>query len=242
MDRIDDRPLTKQNVGDINCCPGGLEVQSKNFKGDLERTLTWRQEMLRQGMRGFVSYHNGIARGFAEYMSAETAPFPIEAPGPAVLMCYHWELTPEADEEEHLTQEKRLIDLVSRQAAESFTGVATLGWANLVHFPIVMLEELGFKQLQKCRGIALMWLPLKGEAREPQLAPACVTPQNLSANGILAIESASSSRCPYSIHNAARLQQVITSLPEEYRTRVQHFPHLIDTHEDAARCAIAPWN
>lgn len=242
MDRIDDRPLTKENVADVNCCPGGLEVQGKNFKGDLERTLTWRQEMLKQGMKGFVSYYSGVARGFVEYMPAEVAPFPIEAPGAAVLMCYHWEPLPEADEEEHLAQEKRLIDFVIRQTAESLTGLATLGWDNPVHFPIVMLEELGFQQLERWQEIALMWLPLKREAREPRLAPACFAAQNLSADGMLAIESASTSRCPYSIHNAARLQQVITGLPEEHRTRVRHFPHSIDTHKDAVRWAIAPWN
>ncbi|MFP3898797.1 MAG: hypothetical protein ACLFVD_05750 [Dehalococcoidia bacterium] len=58
----------------------------------------------------------------------------------------------------------------------------------------------------------------------------------------MAIESASSSRCPYSIHNAARLEQVIARLPEEYRIRVRHYPHLIDTHQDAVRWSTAPWN
>lgn len=242
LDRLDDRMLTKDNVGETNCCPGGLQVQGKSFKGDLERTLSWQQKMLKQGMKGFVSYHNGVARGFTEYMPAEPAPFPIEAPGAAVLMCYHWETLPGGDEEEHLTQEKRLIDLVIRQAVNSFTGLATLGWEHPDHFPIVMLEELGFRQMDRKREIALMWLPLKRDAREPRLTPACFAAQNLSINGILAIESASSSRCPYSIHNATRLQQIIDELPDEARTRVRHSPHLIDTHEDAVRWAIAPWN
>ena len=242
MDRIDDRTLTKENVAETNCCPGGLEVQHQELKGDLARTLTWRQEMLKQGMKGFVSYHDRVARGFAEYMPAETAPFPIEAPGAAVLMCYHWEPLPGANEAEHHIQEKRLIDLVIRQAAGSFTGLATLGWEHPDHFPIVMLEELGFRQMERKREIALMWLPLNRPAQEPRVAPTCFAAQNLSVNGILAIESASSSRCPYSIHNAARLQQIIDQLPKEYRTRVRHFPRLIDTHEDAVRWAIAPWN
>ena len=141
MDKVANRSLTEENVAQINCCPGGLEVQGKGLKGDLRRTITWRRDMLRQGMTGIVSYHDGVPRGFAEYMPAETAPFPIEAPGAVVLMCYHWEPIAKEDQEEHLAQEKRLVKLVETEARESFTGLATLGWDNPVHFPIQMLEE-----------------------------------------------------------------------------------------------------
>jgi hypothetical protein len=242
MNKVEDRSLTEENVAEINCSPGGLEVQGKTFKGDITRTLIWRQEMLKQGMKGLVSYHKGVGRGFAEYMTAERAPFPIEAPGAAVLMCYHWEPLAKGDQDEHLAQEKRLIDLVAAEARESFTGLATMGWGNPVHFPIVMLEELGFEQLGRCGDMALMWMPFKKGAGQPWLAPATLVPQDLSSQGIVAIESASSSRCPYSIHNAAKLEQVITGLPEENRMRLRHFSHVIDTHEDAVRWAIAPWN
>jgi hypothetical protein len=242
MNKVEDRLLTEENVADTNCCPGGLEVQGKMLTGDITRTLMWRQEMLKQGMKGVVSYHNGVARGFAEYMPAERAPFPIEAPGGGVLMCYHWEPLGKGDQKEHLDQEKRLINLVVAEVRESFTGLATLGWDNAVHFPVVLLEELGFQQLERCGDIALMWLQLKEGAPQPQLAPTTLVPQDLSSQGLLAIESAWSSRCPYSIHNAAKLEQVIARLSEDNRTRIRHFSRSIDTHEDAVRWTIVPWN
>lgn len=242
METFDNRRLTEENVGEINCCPGGLEVTGKAFKGDLRRALTWRQEMLELGMRGFVSYQDGVARGFIEYMPAEVAPFPIEAPGGAVLMCYHWEPLTKGDEKEHHAQEKRLINRVIMEAAGRFSGLATLGWDDPVHFPITMLEELGFQQLERSDYIALMWRPLEEGAPRPRMAPTQFQPRDLSSQGLLAIDSAWSSRCPYSIHNAARLEEVLAGLPGEHRARIRHFPHRIDTHDGALQWSIRPWN
>ncbi len=81
MKRIKDRPLTEDNVNDIICCPGGREIKGKNLEGRIERTIAWRMKMIKLGMSGFVSYQDGLARGSIEYMPAETAPFPIQAPG-----------------------------------------------------------------------------------------------------------------------------------------------------------------
>lgn len=240
MKRIENRRLSEENLKNIVCCPGGLEVKGKEFKGEIERTVTWREEMLELGMRGFVSYMDGVPRGFIEYMPAETAPFPIEAPSAAVLMCYHWVVTKKSDEEEHLAQEKRLIELVIEEAKGEFTGLATLGWDNPIHFPIAMLEELGFQQLERSGYIALMWLPFQAEASTARMLPSHFTPQDLSAQGLLAIESASSSRCPYSIHNAARLEQTIARITN--KERIRHFPHLIDTHADTIKWSISPWD
>ena len=242
MDGVGDRLLTVENVKEIVCCPGGLEVEGQKFKGEIGRTVTWRKEMLKLGMRGFISYRDGLARGFVEYMPAETAPFPIEAPGVAVLMCYHWISANEGDEEEHLAQEKRLIKLVIEEAKGKFTGLATLGWDHPIHFPIAMLEELGFQQVERTDYIALMWLPLKEGAPRPRMAPAQFEPRELSSQGILAIESAWSSRCPYSIHHATRIEEAIAGIPKEERGRISHFPHLIDTHKDALRWSRSPWD
>ena len=234
--------MTLENVGEIVCCPGGLEVAGKEFKGNLKLTVQWREEMVRLGMRGFISYQGGLARGFIEYMPAETAPLPIEAPGAAVLMCYHWVPEDESDEEEHLAQERRLIGLVIAEAQEEFTGLATLGWDHPTHFPIAMLEGLGFQQVERTDYIALMWLPFREEAPKPRLAPAQFEPQDLSSQGLLAIESAWSSRCPYSIHHAARLEEAIAALPERDRGLIRHFSHRIDTREEAFRWSRSPWD
>ncbi len=239
---LDDQRLTEENVGEIICCPGGLELAGKVFHGDLSAVLTWRREMLRLGMQGFVSYQDGVARGFVEYMPAEVAPFPIEARGATVLMCYHWVPAVQEDELDHLAQEKRLVHKVIEEAAERFSGLATLGWDNPVHFPIPLLTELGFRVLERDESIALMWLPLRRRAPRPRLAPATFVPQDLSSQGLLAIESAWSSRCPYSIHNATKLEQALAGLPEEATVRIRHLPHRVDTHAEAVRWAIRPWN
>lgn len=217
MNKVEDLRLSAENTKDIVCCPGGLEVKGRKFKGDLGRTVIWREKMLRLGMRGFVSYQDGLARGFIEFMPAETAPFPIEAPGAAVLMCYHWIPTNESDAGEHLAHERRLIELVIAEATGKFTGLATLGWDHPTHFPIAMLEELGFRQVERTDYIALMWLPFREGAARPRLAPARFELQDLSSQGLLAIESAWSSRCPYSIHHAACLKEAIVRIPTENR-------------------------
>lgn len=242
MSVLDDQRLTEENVGEIICCPGGLELAGKVFHGDLSTVLTWRREMLRLGMQGFVSYQDGVARGFVEYMPAEVAPFPIEARGATVLMCYHWVPAVHEDELDHLAQEKRLVHKVIEEAAERFSGLATLGWDNPVHFPIPFLQELAFEVVERTDYVALMWRPFTAGAARPRLAPATFVPQDLSSQGLLAIESAWSSRCPYSIHNATKLEQALAGLPEEATVRIRHLPHRVDTHAEAVRWDIRPWN
>lgn len=240
MKTVKDQKLTQSTLGDIVCCPGGLEIKGQKIKGEIEQTLTWREKMLKLGMKGFVSYQDGVPRGFIEYMPAQTAPFPIEASGSAVLMCYHWVLKNKVDEEEHLAQEKRLIQLVIEEAKDRFSGIATLGWDHPTHFPIRLLEELGFQQLERYDYIALMWLLLKEKVPRPKMAPPRFKPQDLSSKGLLAVEFAWSSRCPYSIHNVARLEQIICEIPGKERIRT--FLHRIDTHNEAIRWSISPWD
>lgn len=242
MATYDDRWLTDENVGEVICCPGGLELAGKTFLGNLGAVVAWRREMLDLGMEGFVSYHDGVPRGFVEYMPGEAAPFPIEALGAAVLLCYHWVSAIRDDETDHLAQERRLVRKAIEAARGHFSGIATLGWDHPVHFPIPLLEGLGFEVVERTDHIALMWLPLRRRARRPRLAPANSVPQDLSAQGLLAIESAWSSRCPYSVHNSAKLEAALAGLPEAVRARIRHFPHRVDTHEEAVRWALRPWN
>ncbi len=230
-----DRRLTEENVGELICCPGGLELEGKAFHGDLSAVVAWRREMLKHGMEGVVSYQDGISRGFVEYMPAEAAPFPIEAPGAAVLMCYHWVPAVQGDEADHLGQERRLIEKVIAEATGRFSGLATLGWDHPVHFPIPLLQELGFEVVERTDYVALMWRPFAEGTARPTLAPASFAPQDLSSQGLLAIESAWSSRCPYSIHNATKLEQALAGLAEEATERIRHLPHRVDTHDEAVR-------
>lgn len=242
MEAYDDRRLTEENVGEVICCPGGLELEGKGFQGDLSAVVAWRREMLKLGMEGFISYHDGVARGFVEYMPAEVAPFPIEAPGAAVLMCYHWVPVVRSDEADHLAQERRLVSKVIEGAAGRFSGLATLGWDDPVHFPIPFLQDLGFEVVERTDYVALMWRPITEGAAQPRLVPANFAPQDLSSQGLLAIESAWSSRCPYSLRHAALLEEALAGLPEEATALVRHLPHRVDTREEAVRWAVRPWN
>ena len=238
MKKIQDICLTKDNIREIPCCPGGLEVRGKKFVGELDQVLRWRKKMLEKGMRGFISYHEEIARGFIEYMPVEVAPLPIEAPGSAVLMCYHW--VPRGNnEEEHLPQEKRLIELTIEDAKEKFSGIVTLGWNNPVHFPIKMLEEMGFKEVETYDYLSLMWLPFENNMKNPRMIQSKYEPKNLFSEGLLAIDQAYSTRCPYSIHNAERVKKLIEEINDE---RICYSIHRIDDREEAIKWSISPWN
>lgn len=204
--------------------------------------VAWRREMLKLGMEGFISYHDGVARGVVEYMPAEAAPFPIEAPGAAVLMCYHWVPVVREDHAEQLAQERSLVGKAIEAAAGRFSGLATLGWDNPVHFPIPFLEELGFEVVERTDYVALMWRPFTAGSARPRLSPVSFALQDLSSHGLLAIESAWSSRCPYSLRHAALLGEALAGLPEEATALVCHLPHRVDTHEEAVRWAVRPWN
>lgn len=228
--------LTEDNFTDIICCPGGLEVKDKEFRGELYKTIEWRKEMLKRGMRGFVAYKDGTARGFIEYMPAEVAPFPIEAPGSAVLMCYHYAAE---KEEEHLPIEVEMIERVLDDTRNSYDGLVTLGWENPVHFPIDLLEEIGFETVEQDEYISLMWYDFGKGGTEPKMLCSDYTPKDLSNRGKISVELGYSSRCPYSIHNRATMDEVISELDTD---NIDYIIHRIDTKEEAIRWAISSWN
>ncbi len=237
----EDRCLTRDNVHDIVCCPGGLEIRGKNLTGEIQHTITWRMEMLERGMAGFVSYQEGVARGFIEYMPAETAPLPVEAPGAAAILCYHW-VPEKEDEREHLAEEERLLRLAVEAAQRRFSGVVTLGWDHPTHFPIELLRALGFREVERHDYLALMWLPFRADARPPELAPPNFQPRDLAREGLLALEVGFSHRCPYSIHHAARVERVLAELPAPARAKVQAAFHVIDSRADGLRFCRHPWD
>jgi hypothetical protein len=242
MAEIEVRRLTEETLPEINCCPDGIEVKGSSLRGDLSLALGWRKGLLKQRMTGLVAYHEGQARGFVEYMPAEVAPLPIDAPGGAVLMCYHWAPLKEGDEAEHHAEEVRLIRRVIDEAATRFSGLATIGWENPVHFPISLLEEIGFEAVQPSGEIRLMWLGFREGMPAARMLPDRYRPPDLSSQGLLAIDAGWSSRCPYSIHNAARLDAVVAGLPGDVRKRVRFASHRLDTREEVAACCFSPWN
>jgi hypothetical protein len=237
--RVETRALDLSTLPDIVCCPGGLELAGKTFLGDQSLVLRWHRDRIAEGMRGLVAYANGRSRGFAEFMPAEAAPFPIEGPGACVLLCFHWAGT-EPEDPDHLEQEARLIEAVVAEARKSFSGLAALGWNHPTHYPIALLRQLGFQELARREPIALLWLPFLPGAEQPRLAPSTVTPRDLRAEGLLAIDSAWSARCPYSVSFAARLRHAIENHPG--RDRISFAQHAIDTREDAFRLAVTPWD
>ena len=195
--------------------------------------------MIGLGMRGVIAYDEDGPRGFAEYMPAEVAPVPIEAPGAAVLMCYHWSGT-SAEDPEHLAGERELIDRVVEETRGRFTGLVTQGWDLPTHFPVLFLRELGFHEIARHGPIALMWLPHEERLPGPAPATRTYTPQDLSSERLLAIDAAFSARCPYSIDSEAYLKERVSEHPLEDRTRLTL--HRIDTREDALAYALPPFD
>ncbi len=232
------KPLTESTVGDVVCLPGGLELAGKQMLGDIEQVAVWRKRMIARGLRGVVAYVDGKSRGFAEFIPAEEAPAPILAPGAAVLLCYHWAGT-DVDDPEHLVQEKELVR-ASLEAArdEGFSGMATLGWDHPSHFPIPLLLELGFREITRDGTIALLWYPFRNGLPVPRLAEARYVPQDLSEQGMLAVETAYSTRCPYCIRHITRLRGVTDRHPDRARIRLAVYP--IDTHEQAMAVRASP--
>ncbi|MEF8834602.1 MAG: hypothetical protein V5A76_00425 [Candidatus Thermoplasmatota archaeon] len=91
-------------------------------------------------MEGYIVYKDGVSRGFLEYMPAEDAPYPIEASGTAVMMCFHWSLIDDAEKSVHHKNEKKLIELLIDETKNRFSGLCVLAWDNPFHFPIDMFE------------------------------------------------------------------------------------------------------
>jgi hypothetical protein len=231
------KPLTSDTLGDVVCCPGGLELGGKTFLSDLAHVTEWRQRMIALGMCGVVAYDDGTPRGFVEYMPANVAPVSIIAPGAAILMCYHWARAA-ADSAEHLVQERRLLERAIADTQDRFTGLATQGWDLPTHFPIGLLEPLGFREVVRHDDIALMWLPFEAGTPEPTLASASYSPRDLASERILSIDAAFSARCPYSLHSEVRLKRAVSQHPLWNRIRLT--VHRIDTREQAFACAVLP--
>jgi len=233
------RPIEDARIADIACCPGGLELEGKEFLGRIDQVEVWHRRMFTLGLRGVVSYEDGRPRGFAEYMPAETAPMPIDAEGAAVLLCYHWAGTA-AEDPEHLIQEKRLVEHVIAMARPGFRGMAALAWDHPIHFPIALLEGLGFREVDRDGPVALMWLPFRSEGQLPKRVPTKLRPQDLSRSGMLAVDVASSARCPYSLHHAARIKRLAARHPQAHRISLNEY--VIDSHADARTFAASPWD
>ncbi len=229
-------PLTESNVDDVICSPGGLEVKNKDMKGNLYETVLWRKRMIENGMGGYIFYKGETPNGFIEYIPAESSPFPIEAPGSAVLMCFHWAST---EEEPHLETEKEMIEMVIEDIYDNYDGLVAFGWNNPEHFPIEMLEELGFEPVESEKLTKLMWLPLKDGASRPYILDTGVQVEGDSDEGKLHIISTYSNRCPYSIHNGVKVKEAIEEIDDD---RIEFIQQTIDSQEEAIEWADDPGN
>jgi hypothetical protein len=232
-------PLCQANVQDLVCLPGGLELAGKTFLGDLTRVVEWHRERLREGMSGLVAYEDGRPHGFVETMPAETAPFPIEAAGACVLLCFHWAGT-EPEDPAHLAAERVMLEAAVADARREFAGVATLGWNHPTHYPLHLLAALGFREIARDEPIALVWLPFHDGAVAPRMAPVRFQPRDLSGEGALAVDAAWSARCPYSVSFAERLRAAVAGQPD--RERISFAERRIDTRSDAFEHAVSPWD
>lgn len=232
---FDHQPLCDATLGDVICCPEGLEIKDKSLGGDHNEVLQWRRRMIDQGLQGVIAYDDGGPRGFAEYMPAETAPLAITAPGAAVLMCYHWVVNA-PDDPEHLARERDLIRQVIRSTEERFTGLVTQGWSHESHFPMKLLCDLGFHAVERQGDVTLMWRPTSAGSAEPRFSPVIYAPVDRTTDGVLEIDAAFSARCPYSLHFEQRIQETIARHP--LRHAIELTLHRIDSREQALALAV----
>ncbi len=232
-------PLEEQNLEDIMCCPGGLEVRNGDFLGDISKTLSWEKEMFDKGMEGFIVYKDGISKGFLEYMPAESAPYPIEAPGSAIIMCFHWATVDEVDDSGHHKNEEELLKILIDQTKDEFSGLSVLAWDNPVHFPIDLFERLGFDEVKKNGYISLMYLSFEEDGENPSLLAPKFEPRDYSDKNKVAIDVGYSNRCPYSIHNKSKVEKAVG---EMNAGKIDLKTYGIDTREEAIKYSISPWN
>ncbi len=231
---IQDIRLTDQNVQDVICCPGGKELEGKSLTGDIQKTISWRLDMIEEGMTGFVSYKVDEPFGFIEYIPAESAPFPVHAPDDVFLMCYHW-----VGDGEHLEEERRLISLVIEDVMDRYSGMSAFAWDHSTHFSRSILKTFGFEVVEELKNGSLMWLPFEDDSRGPELLSQTYEPKDLSSEGKLIIEQGYSNRCPYSIHHQNRVSELVNDIDDE---RIIYDPHVIDYREDALKYTIEPLN
>ncbi len=230
-------PLTSKNLDNIICCPGGVEVEGKSFCGDISRTLRWREEMFKLGMEGYLIY-DGETVGFLEYMPAETAPYPIDAPGSAVIMCFHYKSPESAKDVEHHDMEKHLLRSAVKKIKSNFNGVAALAWDHPVHFPVDMFREIGFSEVRSQDYIYLMWYSFDSDVEEPKMIGPNFEPSDTSEEKRLSVECGYSNRCPYSIHDYNKVKRAILELDDE---QVVFKEYRLDTREEAIEFSKEPW-
>jgi hypothetical protein len=130
-------------LSDVACCPGGLELKGRTFRGNLEQAAEWHCRMIEVGMRGVVAYMGDEPRGFAEYMPAEVAPVPIEASDAAILMCYHW-VGMKAEDPEHLTRERKLIERVIEETRPHYSDLVDYDGALAVQNLLLAAHAVGY--------------------------------------------------------------------------------------------------
>lgn len=232
-------PLDEENVKDVLCCPGGLEVKDGEFLGDISKTLLWRKDMIEKGMKGFIVYEKGVSKGFIEYMPAESAPYPIEAQGSAVIMCFHWATIGDSDESVHHKNEERLIEHLINRTKNRFSGLCVLAWDHPVHFTIDMFDKFGFEEVKKEDYILLMHLPFEGTHEEPFLLGPNIEPRDQSDENRLALDLGYSNRCPYSIHNKSKVEKAVEEMNER---KIDLETYRIDTRKEAIEFSVRSWN
>jgi hypothetical protein len=133
-----------------------------------------------------------------------------------------------------------MIAAVLDQTSGAFAGLAALGGDHPTHFPIAGLDGLGFREVAREEHTALMWYPLGDRVCSPTFARTSHRPQDLSAEGRLAIEVGFSARCPYSVHHAALLERATTDHPAG--DRIRWTSYRIDTQDDARTYRVSPWD
>ncbi len=169
-------------------------------------------------------------------MQSETAPMPIIAPGACTLMCFHWKVL---GNKEHLEKEFLLLEKTLEGVEDRFTGMAVLAYDHPSHFPISMMERLGFNTVGAQDYLHLMWKPFEEVKDKPSFSTQDHSPKIPSSEDQVIIEQGYSHRCAYSIHNAKRIQEVVKEIDSK---NITHLLHTVDTRKEALKYSVSPWN
>lgn len=134
-------------------------------------------EAVGRGLRKHVLFMDGDPVGMIEYAPAEASPYPIDGEGVVVMSCI-WVLKRAAGRGFGKTLLKVMLE-EARDAA-GFASIALDGHPS-PWFRLSQMECLGFtsidsrrmrhrvKKPDQCFEVHLIWMPLNGEAHEPEM-------------------------------------------------------------------------
>ncbi len=179
--------LTRANAGALNAlCTGDRpEFASANSKRQ-----QWLDQMLAEGLRGWIAFKDRVPVGYIEYLPIEATPFPVAGKGANFVTCL-WVLP--AYEHQGIGG-----SLLAACLGDSRHGVATVV-KDGERRPVQFFKHLGFGEIDRIPGVTL----LGSGPVQAKLQPMCYLAHERSDR--LAIDVLYNPECPWSTRTAERV-------------------------------------